>query len=288
LPFEFTEAASVDGVLALLAAHGASARLIAGGTSLTYGLRSGRVQPEVVVSIGRLPDLRTIADESGGLAIGAGVTLSELGLSLRVSALAKTLADSALAYRSPQIRNVATLGGVLCSDARRCEPAVALLALGASAEVRSAESARTLLLADFLRPDGSRDLRPTELVSRVLVPIPAGYLGAYYQVARMGSVDTPFASAAVCLKLGSTGAISMATVAIGAALSPRLLTIAETALIGRAPATVTPDTVLPACADLPVGLDTRASAGYLRRMCAVAIARAVASAVSGQSTGGAL
>jgi aerobic carbon-monoxide dehydrogenase medium subunit len=286
LPFEFREASSLDDALVLLAERPTSARAIAGGTTLTYGLRSGRERPEVVVSIGRLAELRSIVDETNAIAIGAGVTLSELASSLRVVALARPLVDAALAYRSPQIRNAATIGGVLCSDARRCEPAVALLALGASVEIRSAQAGRTEQVVNLLRPDGSCDLRPTELLTRVLVPVHSGERSAYYRVARLGSVDSPLASAAVVLGLDSSGAISSARVATGAALAPRLMPAADNALVGMAPASVTPELMAPACDGLPVGPDTRASASYLRRMCAVAIARAVVSTVSGQWTGG--
>jgi carbon-monoxide dehydrogenase medium subunit len=286
LPFEYREASSVEAALTLLAEHGVSARVIAGGTEMSHILRSGREQPTLVVGIGRVPELRSIGDSNGAIDLGAAATLSEIASSLRVGALAPALAEAALAYRSPQIRNLATLGGVLCSSARRCEPAVALLALGASVELRSARATRLIAIERFLRPDGSRDLEVGELVARVLIPTHVELSTAYSAVRRLGSVDAPLASAAVSLEFDSAGRISGGRVAVGAALPPQLVPDAMRALVGVAASDVTPSKLAAACDALSVLADPRASAAYLRRMCAVAIARATASAAAARTTGG--
>ena len=91
----------------------------AGGIDLLDLLKEGLLAPAKIVNLQELPGLETIAeDESGGVRIGSMVTLAAAAghplLRQRYAALAAALGSSA----SPQIRNVATLGGNLLQRPR--------------------------------------------------------------------------------------------------------------------------------------------------------------------------
>ena len=75
----FEAPASVDAAVDLLAEGGDGARVLAGGTDLLVQLRSGMVEPSLVVDIKRLPEVREIAAEDGGFRVGAAVSGAELG-----------------------------------------------------------------------------------------------------------------------------------------------------------------------------------------------------------------
>ena len=64
---------SVTDAVGLLAAGGAGARVMAGGTDLLVQLRSGIFEPELVVDIKNIDETRTISEENGGFRIGAAV-----------------------------------------------------------------------------------------------------------------------------------------------------------------------------------------------------------------------
>ena len=60
---------TVEAAVALLAQEAGLARILAGGTDLLVQLRSGLVEPDLVVDIKRIPEMRRIAAESGGFRI---------------------------------------------------------------------------------------------------------------------------------------------------------------------------------------------------------------------------
>jgi len=76
--FEFVAARNAQHAVALLAEHGPSARLIAGGTDLLADLKFAPETPRIVVDISRAADLKGITLRDDGLAIGALVTHTEI------------------------------------------------------------------------------------------------------------------------------------------------------------------------------------------------------------------
>lgn len=121
-PFVHLNARSVDEAVAALASYGGRARLNAGGTDL-FGLLKDEFlpeYPEAIVNIKSVSGLDQIREDQGMLRIGALARLGDLAHSPLVRERYAALAEAALAVASPQIRNVATLGGNLCQDVRCC------------------------------------------------------------------------------------------------------------------------------------------------------------------------
>ena len=94
-----------------------TARFIAGGTLLVDLLRLNVEQPDLVVDVTGLP-LATLEDNADGLKIGALVRNSDLALHPTVLRDFPVLSQALLAGASPQIRNMATLGGNLLQRTR--------------------------------------------------------------------------------------------------------------------------------------------------------------------------
>jgi carbon-monoxide dehydrogenase medium subunit len=115
-PFEYAEPSSIAEAVALLARHGAQARILAGGTDVLTALKEGWERPELIVSLGRIPDLAYIRyDEREGLRIGALATVRSVETSPVVRAHFPALAAAASTLASVQIRNLATVAGNICS-----------------------------------------------------------------------------------------------------------------------------------------------------------------------------
>ncbi len=103
----------------LVADLGGHSALAAGGTDLYPSMKRGLVEPNAVVNLGRVQELRGIRrNRDGGLTIGAMTTLQELIRDPSVSAGYPALNQAASAVATPQIRTMATVGGNLCSDTR--------------------------------------------------------------------------------------------------------------------------------------------------------------------------
>ncbi len=118
--FRYVDAHSVEEAVFALGRFGAKARLNAGGTDLLGLLKDEYLSmyPEVLVNVKNIPGLDSVSEEGGVLRIGALARLSELGRSPLLLERYPALAEAAYAVASPQIRNVATLGGNLCQDVR--------------------------------------------------------------------------------------------------------------------------------------------------------------------------
>jgi uncharacterized protein (TIGR00255 family) len=69
---------SAEAAVKLLAAEKGLAKLLSGGTDLLVQMRSGTVEPDLIVDLKRLPGAHKIADEQGGFRIGTGVSAAEM------------------------------------------------------------------------------------------------------------------------------------------------------------------------------------------------------------------
>ena len=78
---------TVEAAISLLAQESGLARVLAGGTDLLVQLRSGVLEPDLVVDIKRIPEMRRIAAEAGGFRIGAAVPSAEVSEHPGVTAL---------------------------------------------------------------------------------------------------------------------------------------------------------------------------------------------------------
>jgi xanthine dehydrogenase YagS FAD-binding subunit len=93
------------------------AALKAGGVDLLDRMKEGLEAPATVVSIAKVPDLDRI--EAGPPAkIGALATLSRISEDPGIAKSYPALAQAAAGAATPQIRNMATLGGNLCQRPR--------------------------------------------------------------------------------------------------------------------------------------------------------------------------
>jgi 4-hydroxybenzoyl-CoA reductase subunit beta len=118
--FDYHRPRTLDEALRLLATLGPKAQIIAGGTDVLPNMKQGLFEPEHVVSVTGIEELRgiTLEDEGNTLVVGAGMKLAEVAESLLVQRLAPALAEAAGAVGGPHHRAMGTLGGNVCLDTR--------------------------------------------------------------------------------------------------------------------------------------------------------------------------
>jgi len=115
-PFEYANATKKEQVATLLSEQSA---ILAGGTDLLALMKDDVVAPNRLVNIKQLDPLRGIAYQPGnGLRLGALTTLAEIADDATVRQHYPVLAEAAIEAASPQIRNLATLGGNMCQRPR--------------------------------------------------------------------------------------------------------------------------------------------------------------------------
>ena len=113
--FVYVDTLSTAEVIPLL---GPETRPLAGGTDLLPLMKEGIVAPQSLVNVKHLDELRFLREEADGLHIGALTTLHELDRSPVVRERYTALADACGQSASPQLRNMATLGGNLLQQVR--------------------------------------------------------------------------------------------------------------------------------------------------------------------------
>ena len=117
--FSYLRPESVAEAVQILSEYGARARVVAGGTDLLPKMKRGQIEPEVVVGLGHLDDLRHIRPTGdGGFEIGACVTLTEVVSNPLLRSAYPGYVRAAGLVSSPALRNSGTIGGNLCVDTR--------------------------------------------------------------------------------------------------------------------------------------------------------------------------
>jgi xanthine dehydrogenase YagS FAD-binding subunit len=109
--FTYSRADRIDDALDALAVPGT--QVMAGGTELVNWLKEGIEQPDRLVDITRLPLAGIDHSDNDGIRVGALTTMSEALADPVVARGYPVLAESLLRAASPQLRNVATIGGNL-------------------------------------------------------------------------------------------------------------------------------------------------------------------------------
>jgi xanthine dehydrogenase YagS FAD-binding subunit len=114
-PFQYVRAESADHAVA--AGQRDAARFIAGGTTLIDLMRLEVMRPRSLVDITGLP-LATIEDVGGGVRIGALATNTDVAYHALITDRFPALSEALLSGASPQLRNMATVGGNLLQRTR--------------------------------------------------------------------------------------------------------------------------------------------------------------------------
>jgi xanthine dehydrogenase YagS FAD-binding subunit len=118
--FAHVNTGTVDETIQLLVKYKDKAKLNAGGSDL-LGVLKDRIlpdYPEVIINIKTIHGLNNIEENDEGVAIGALTTLTDILESPLIEKNFPLLKEAAITVASPQIRNVATIGGNLCQDTR--------------------------------------------------------------------------------------------------------------------------------------------------------------------------
>jgi 4-hydroxybenzoyl-CoA reductase subunit beta len=248
-----------------------ASRFIAGGTDLLVNLSNGLAQPETLIDLSAIDELRELSITDKGARIGAAVTIGMLCDTPELAPRYRALAEAAATVAGPTTRSLATVGGNLCLDTRcvyynqsawwrrangyclkrggeichvapqgkRCHAAFsgdlapALLVLAARVEIAGPDRRRLVPLADLYADDGAAHLALADDELVVGVRLPAAPPASRYEKARIrGAIDFPLAGAAVALS-AEGGEITALRVALTGTNSRPFLLDQTRSFVGR-------------------------------------------------------
>lgn len=282
-PFNYLRPNDLAEASAIWAEYGTDARLLAGGTDLTVGLRHGHITTKTVIDLKRVVGLQADITRAGNsLRVSAGTTMSAVETYLRDEGLFPALRDAAAVVGSIQIRNRATLAGNICNASPAADTVPVLAALGASVEVAGPDGTRTQLVKDFITGNRQLDLKSGEIVVAVLIPIPqTPQACAFERITRRRGVDLATANLCCSMTEGQGVAFAFGSVA------PRPLLVHSDADVLRDPTATKADRVAiltELCAIATPISDVRASAAYRTAMLRVMAERALSVAKNRMET----
>ncbi|HEX3291750.1 MAG TPA: xanthine dehydrogenase family protein subunit M [Gaiella sp.] len=266
----YARPASVEEAVALLSEHD-GARALAGGQTLVNVMKQRAASPDVLVDLGRLDELRTIAVSGTTLQIGAMATLSSIMRSSEVEVSRPILAEVAATVADVQVRNRGTLGGNICvNDPTNHFPPL-LVALGASMTIVGAGGERTVSADDFFVGVFETAVGEGDLLTRIDIPAAGKGTGDGMAGVTLGAHGTYIANAAASVAggawlvaLGCVGAVPVRAPAVEAKLGGTDVDEAAVrAAVDGLGATLDPPS------------DVHASAEYRRSLAETSVVRAV-------------
>lgn len=225
---------TLDAAVSLLHGEAGLARSLAGGTDLLVQLRAGMVEPDLVVDLKRIPEMREITAVDGGFRVGAAVSGAELGEHSELKTAWPGVVEAAELIGSTQIQGRASLGGNLCNASPAADSVPAMIAAGATVTIAGPAGRREVPVEDIVTGPGKTSLAKGEIVVTVNLPLRTAHTGdAYLRFIPRTEMDIAVVGAGVCLTLDDAGVCRRARVALGAvAATPILVPEAAGALIG--------------------------------------------------------
>ncbi len=267
---------TIDEARALLAGD-AGAIVFAGATDVVPQMRGGRPEPSMLIDLKKIDRLMSVSLDGDTWHVGAAAPSSALTANAAFAAEFPGLTEAAGLIGSDQIQNRSSLGGNLCNASPAADSVPALVVNDAIAVIAGSDGERRVPVADVVTGPGQTSLAHDEIVVCFELARPAARTSdAYLRLIPRTEMDIAVVGAGVRITLDGDGAVSAATVALGA-VAPTVVRVpaAEAALVGSR----LDDDALAAAADAasdacnPID-DKRGTISYRRQVAGVLTRRA--------------
>jgi len=275
--FDYVRARNLNDALK---AMGKNSKVIAGGHSLVPLLRFRLAQPDRLIDIGQLPQLKGIKKAGGGLKIGAATTYRELLESKDVKALYPLIAEVTEHIGDLQVRNAGTIGGGLAHADPAADMPPVMLVLDATFALQSKGGKRSVPARKFFKGPFTTALKPNELLVEIQLPAPPKGAGTAYASFEQAASGYALAGAAVLIAVAK-GMITRADLAFTGLADAPFLAPAAAKLVGtQGGSDLIAQVTSLAVAGVEANDDIHANADYRKHIAAVAARRALTEALA--------
>jgi carbon-monoxide dehydrogenase medium subunit len=225
---------TLDAAVRLLSSETGLTKILAGGTDLLVQMRTDIIEPEVIIDIKKIGEVRHIGEEKGGFRIGAAITGAELEEHPTLSKIWPGVVEGANLIGSTQVQGRATMGGNLCNGSPAADSVPGLITAGATATIAGPKGTRELPVEDIMTGPRQLAIGKDEFIVSFFLPArPAHSSDAYERFIPRTEMDIAVVGCATSLTLDDSGKITAARVSLGAvAARPLLVKEAADAIIG--------------------------------------------------------
>ena len=224
---------SLDGAVTLLSGGGGG-KILAGGTDVLVQLHTEMIEPDVIVDIKNIPELKRLSEDEGAWTVGAAVS----GMNIIDNDAFQTawpgVCEGVALIGSIQVKGRASIGGNLCNASPAADSVPAIIAAGAIANIVGPGGSREEPVENIVTGPGQTSLAQGELIVSFSFPAKQANSGdCYLRLTPRTEMDIAIVGAGVNLTLDDDGTCTAARVSIGAvAPTPLLVEDAANALIG--------------------------------------------------------
>ncbi|MGE0626558.1 MAG: xanthine dehydrogenase family protein subunit M [Hyphomicrobiaceae bacterium] len=225
---------SVSAAVALLAGAKGPARILAGGTDVIVQMETDLIEPELLVDIKKIPELRQITAENGGWRVGAAVSGMTLMNHEQFARTWPGVIEGVALIGSIQVKGRASMGGNLCNASPGADSVPPLITAGAVCRVVGSKGTREVPAEQIPAAPGRTSLAKDEFITSFFFPARPKHSGdAYQRFTPRTEMDIAVTGVAVNLTLDDSGKCTAARVSLGA-VAPTALLVKEAAdaLIG--------------------------------------------------------
>jgi len=197
--FGYFDPSDMREAVAILKERGSKMMIMAGGTDLLNQMKVRQVTPEFVLNIKKIKELEYIR-RNNGLEIGALTTITAVRESTLIKKECPSLYDATEWFGTPQIRNMATVGGNICRSSPSSDLVAPLMALDARLRLVGAKGERIVPIEEFMVGVGENVL-DREILTEIIVPREEKPSGTAFKKLKRSSADLAKVSCAVSIAM---------------------------------------------------------------------------------------
>ncbi|WP_306047365.1 xanthine dehydrogenase family protein subunit M [Nioella sp. MMSF_3534] len=201
--FEYHRPTDTASAISILQEHGDDARVIAGGHSLIPMMKLRMADLAHVIDLQDIQEMKGIEIGADSVTLGAMVTQHELITHDGLAAAVPIIREAALQIADPQVRYMGTVGGNVANGDPGNDMPGLMQCLDASFELVGPDGTRTVAARDFYEAAYFTAREDEEILTRIMIPVPAAETGQAYEKQKRKIGDYATAAAAVMVGGGS-------------------------------------------------------------------------------------
>ena len=202
-------------------------RILAGGTDVLVQMKSGIVEPNLIVDIKNIPGTKQVKKIEGGYEIGAAVSGFEFNNNLELKNFAPGIAEAFDWIGSTQIQGRCTLVGNLCNASPAADVVPAMVASNCIANIVGPQGKRQDKVENIPLSPGKNSLRKGEFIKSIFIPPrPEFSSDAYIRFTPRSEMDIAVVSVGIFLTIDKDNVIKSSRVSLGA-VAPTVLYISK-------------------------------------------------------------
>ena len=278
--FQYFSPTTLAEAVSVLKDYDVRTKVLAGGTDLLSLMKLRAVTPECIVNLKRIAGLDYVQEEGKELRIGAMTTIATILTSEPIKRKFLSLHEAAAVFATPQIRNMATIGGNICRSSPSSDTIPPLMSFGAEVRLVGTKGERKVLLEDFFTGAGENVL-DREILTEITVPLPDGQYGAAFTKLTRTTTDLAKINCAVLVVVSGSRCVDIKVVFGAVADRPLRVREVELCIIDQE----TTDEVIEAAAQkvteciAPI-TDVRSTAEYRAQVSQVLAKRTIKQAIT--------